>query len=155
MILKMNSLVDKKMIRKLYQASQAGVQVDLLVRGISCLKTGLPEISENIRIVSVLGRYLEHSRIYYFENNGKPKILMGSADLMPRNLNNRIEVLFPIENQGLIKRVKKDILDIYLKPDTRSWEMNSDGSYTWRCPDPENCFDIQDYFRKKAAKRKL
>ena len=151
MILKMNSLVDKKMIRHLYRASQAGVKVDLIVRGISCIKPGLPEISENIQVVSVLGKYLEHSRVYYFANNGDPVMLMGSADLMPRNLNNRVEVLFPIEDEILIQRMKDQVLSTYLKPGIRAWQMNPDGSFTWKCEDPETAFDVQEHFRTLAS----
>ncbi len=151
MILKMNSLVDEKMIRKLYQASQAGVKVDLIVRGISCIKPGIPGVSENIQVVSVLGKYLEHSRIYYFANNGDPVMLMGSADLMPRNLNNRVEVLFPIEDPALIQQITEQVLNVYLKPDIRAWQMNPDGSFSWKCKDPETAFDVQEHFRNKAA----
>lgn len=151
MILKMNSLVDKGMIYLLYKASRAGVKVDLIVRGISCIKPGLPGISENIQVVSVLGRYLEHSRVYYFANNGHPIMLMGSADLMPRNLNNRVEVLFPIENENLIQRIKEQVLSVYLKPNIRAWQMQSNGSFIWKCDDPETAFDIQEHFRSLAA----
>ena len=151
MILKMNSLVDEKIIRKLYQASQAGVKVDLIVRGISCIKPGITDVSENIQVVSVLGKYLEHSRIYYFANNGDPIMLMGSADLMPRNLNNRVEVLFPIEDPALIQQITEQVLNVYLKPDIRAWQMNSDGSFSWKCKDPETAFDVQEHFRNKAA----
>ncbi len=152
MILKMNALVDKSMIKLLYKASQAGVKVDLLVRGISCIKPGIPGVSDNIQVVSVLGRYLEHSRVYYFANNGEPTVLMGSADLMPRNLNNRIEVVFPIEDKLLIDKIKEEVLDIYLKPDIRAWQMHPDGSFTWKTDTPDTAFDVQAYFRKEANK---
>ncbi len=154
MILKMNALVDKKMIALLYKASQAGVKVDLLVRGISSIRPGLEGLSENIRVVSVLGKFLEHSRVYYFYNQGNPTLLMGSADLMPRNLNNRVEVLFPIENQLLIKKIKKEILDIYLQEDIRAWGQMSDGSFQWISNDPNNAFDIQEYFIDIAEQAK-
>ena len=152
MILKMNSLVDQKIIKLLYKASQVGVKVDLLVRGISCIKPGLPGISENIQVISVLGQYLEHSRIYYFSNAGNPEILMGSADLMPRNLNNRVEVLFPIEDMILIEKIRSEILEVYLQDNIRAWQMQSDGSFTWKCDNPETAFDIQDHFRIQANK---
>ena len=100
LIFKMNSLADAPMIRLLYQASQAGVKIDLLVRGICCMKPGIDGLSENIRVISVVGRYLEHSRIYYFLNDGNEEIYMGSADLMPRNLNRRVEVIFPVEDSA-------------------------------------------------------
>ncbi|MEE9189080.1 MAG: polyphosphate kinase 1, partial [Anaerolineales bacterium] len=98
LIFKMNSLVDKKMIKKLYEASMAGVKIDLIVRGMCCLRPGIEGVSDNIRVLSVVGRFLEHSRIYYFRNGGQEEILLGSADLMPRNIDNRVEVLFPVED---------------------------------------------------------
>ena len=150
MILKMNALVDQKIIKLLYLASQAGVNIDLIVRGISCIKPGIPGVSDNIRVISVLGKYLEHSRVYYFNNNRKPIMLVGSADLMPRNLNNRVEVLFPISNIKQIKNIKKEVLDIYLKKNIRAWSLNSDGSYEWISEDPENAIDVQEHFITQA-----
>ncbi|UCF35397.1 MAG: polyphosphate kinase 1 [Acidobacteriota bacterium] len=128
-IFKMNSLVDKACIRALYQASQAGVRIDLQVRGICCLRPGVPRVSENIRVTSIVGRFLEHSRIFYFHNNGNEDILLGSADLMPRNLEGRVEVLFPLEDPGLIAAVREDILKLHLKDRVKCWELNSDGEY--------------------------
>ena len=132
LIFKMNALVDPEIIRILYQASQAGVQVDLLVRGICCLRPGLPGISHNIQVVSIVGRFLEHSRIYYFRNGGDEKMYLGSADLMPRNLDRRVEVLFPIDDETLIQHVKTEILDIYLADTVKARQMRSDGSYLRR-----------------------
>lgn len=129
LIFKMNSLVDPPMIRKLYQASQAGVRVDLIVRGMCCLRPGLPGVSENIRVISVVGRFLEHSRIYYFHNDGDEEVLLGSADLMPRNINHRVEVLFPVEDPRLIRYLKDDVLDTYLKANAKTRLMMPDGSY--------------------------
>lgn len=154
MILKMNALVDKNIIKLLYQASQAGVKIDLIVRGISCIKPGIPGVSDNIRVISVLGKFLEHSRVYYFQNNRSPVMLIGSADLMPRNLNNRVEVLFPIGNRKQIKKIKEEVLEIYLKENIRAWSLGSDGSYQWITQEPENSFDIQEHFIAAAEEKK-
>lgn len=149
-ILKMNALVDRPMIRQLYQASQAGVKIDLIVRGICCLRPGVPGLSENIRVVSVVGRFLEHSRIYYFHHHGKEIIYMGSADLMPRNLNQRVEVLFPVEDEGMIRHVRDDVLEIYLKDNIKAWRMQSDGSYDYiQPPESGSLVDIQRWFLRQ------
>ncbi|MBV8205208.1 MAG: polyphosphate kinase 1 [Acidobacteria bacterium] len=132
MILKMNALTDERMIRRLYEASQAGVKVDLLVRGMCCLKPGISGVSENIRVISVVGRFLEHSRIYYFHNGGDPLILAGSADLMERNLDRRVEVLFPIEDRRLIRHLHEKVLELYLSDNVKAREMLPDGRYLKR-----------------------
>ncbi len=132
LIFKMNALVDRRIIQLLYQASQAGVKIDLLCRGICCLRPGLPGISENIRVVSIVGRFLEHSRIYYFHNNGDEEIYLGSADLMPRNLNRRVEVLFPVEDRQMVRHLHDDILATYLADNVKAREMQADGSYLRR-----------------------
>ena len=129
LIFKMNSLVDKRMIKALYKASIAGVKIDLIVRGMCCLRPGIKSISENIRIISVVGRFLEHSRIYYFRNGGKEEILLGSADLMPRNINNRVEVLFPVEDAGIIRYLRDDVLAEYQNDTVKARLMNSEGIY--------------------------
>ncbi|HEU0006713.1 MAG TPA: polyphosphate kinase 1 [Terriglobia bacterium] len=129
LILKMNSLMDKSIIRLLYQASQTGVQMDLIVRGICCLRPGLEGISENIRVVSIVGRFLEHSRIFYFRNGGNEEVYLGSADLMPRNLNHRVEALFPVESPKLIQYLRDEVLATYLADNTQAREMLSNGSY--------------------------
>ena len=129
LIFKANALEDPPMIRLLYQASQAGVKVDLLVRGICCLRPGVPGMSENIRVISIVGRFLEHSRIYYFRNGGAEEVYMGSADLMRRNLSHRVEIIFPIENSRLVRRLK-DILDVYLADQAKARYLQTDGSYT-------------------------
>ncbi len=129
MIMKMNSLVDPRMIRKLYEASQAGVKIDLIVRGMCCLRPGRKGISENIRVISVVGRFLEHSRIYYFCNGGQEEIYSGSADLMPRNINWRVEVLFPVQDKRLIRYLRDDVLETYLHANRKTRLMHPDGSY--------------------------
>ena len=127
-IMKMNALVDPKTIRSLYRASCEGVQIDLIVRGICCLKPGIPGISDNIRVISIIGRFLEHSRAYYFHNGGKEELYLGSADIMPRNLDDRVETLFPVFDKSLIQRVKGD-LQLMLTDNVKAWEMNPDGLY--------------------------
>ncbi len=129
LIFKMNALVDKRAIRLLYQASQAGVQVDLLVRGICCLRPGIKGVSENIRVTSIVGRFLEHSRIYYFRNAGQEEIFLGSADLMPRNLNRRVEVVFPVRDPALIRHLRDDVLSTYLSDTVKARHMQPNGSY--------------------------
>ena len=129
LIFKCNSLVDRRMIRLLYEASRAGVKVDLLVRGICCLRPGLEGLSENIRVVSIVGRFLEHSRIFYFRNAGKEEVYLGSADLMPRNLDRRVETLFPVEDPGLVRRLRDEILGTYLADNAKCRRMAADGSY--------------------------
>jgi polyphosphate kinase len=129
LIFKMNSLVDKRMIKALYKASMAGVKIDLIVRGMCSLRPGLEGISENIRVMSVVGRFLEHSRIYYFRNAGDEEILLGSADLMPRNINNRVEVLFPVEDPDLIHYLRDDVLSEYMLDNIKTRVMLPDGSY--------------------------
>lgn len=126
---KMNALDDPDMIKLFYRASQAGVQVDLLVRGICCLRPGLPGVSDNIRVISIVGRFLEHSRIYWFRNGGREEAFVGSADLMPRNLSRRIEVVFPVETPKHLRRLKDEILDTYLADNVNARRMNADGSY--------------------------
>jgi polyphosphate kinase len=126
---KMNSLVDKACIRALYGASQAGVRVDLQVRGICCLRPGVPRVSENISVTSVVGRFLEHTRIFYFHNGGEKEILIGSADLMPRNLNGRVETLFPVEDPKLLTAIRDDILKLHLSDNVKCWKLLPDGEY--------------------------
>ena len=129
LIFKMNALVDKRSIRLLYEASQAGVKVDLLVRGICCLRPGIKGVSENIRVTSIVGRFLEHSRIYYFRNAGQEEIYMGSADLMPRNLNRRVEVVFPVSDPKLIRHLRDEVLAIYLADTVKARHMQPNGNY--------------------------
>src|SRR4051794_22967186 len=130
-VLKMNSLVDARCIRALYEASQAGVQVDLAVRGICCLLPGVPDISDNITVVSVVGRFLEHSRIYGFERGDEREFWIGSPDLMPRNLDTRVELLAPVEEESLRAELQ-DTVERYLADDTYGWELSEDGDWTRR-----------------------
>ncbi len=136
LILKTNALVDKPVIKLLYEASQAGVRIDLIVRGICCLRPGLPGISEGITVTSVVGRFLEHSRVYYCRNGNQEEIYMGSADLMPRNLDRRVEILFPVEDQDLIRYLRYDVLETYLKDNVKARRMRPDGTYERVHPEP-------------------
>ena len=147
LIFKVNSMVDKKMIQLLYKASQAGVKIDLFVRGICCLRPGMPEISENIEVISIVGRFLEHSRIYYFRNGGNEEIYLGSADLMPRNIDRRVEVLFPVQNKLMIKHIYDNVLSYYYKDNTKSRKMLPDGSYIRIKPqNDDEPLNIQNWF---------
>lgn len=130
---KMNSLVDPQMIKILYEASQVGVQIDLVIRGMCCLLPGIKGVSENIRVISIIGRYLEHSRIFYFHNNGQEEVFIGSADWMRRNLDRRVEAVTPIEDPGIVKDLK-EILDIMLADNRQAWDLQADGSYIQRRP---------------------
>jgi len=129
-IVKVNALTEVQLINKLYEASQAGVQIDLIIRSICCLRPGLPNLSENIRVRSIVGRFLEHTRVYYFGNNGNPRIYCSSADWMDRNLFNRVEVCFPIEDPALKKRIYQQGLVNYLKDNIRAWLLQGDGTWT-------------------------
>ena len=129
MIAKMNSLVDPEVILALYRASQAGVQVDLIVRGICCLRPGVPGLSENIRVRSVIDRFLEHSRVFFFEAGGAREVYASSADWMPRNFQRRVEVMFPIEDEKLKQRIFDRVLGLGLRDDTKAHELQPDGTY--------------------------
>jgi polyphosphate kinase len=132
-VAKMNALVDPKLIQTLYEASQAGVQIDLIVRGICCLRPGLKEISENIRVISIVGRFLEHSRIFYFNNSGEDELFIGSADWMPRNLDRRVEAVVQVEDADIAKDLQ-EILGIMLADNRHAWELQPDGHYLQRRP---------------------
>jgi polyphosphate kinase len=134
-VMKMNALVDKRCIKALYRASQAGVPVELNIRGICCLRPGLPGVSENIRVHSVVGRFLEHSRIYGFERNGEQIVFIGSADLMPRNLDTRVELLAPVREPALRNELL-DALERCMADDTNAWTLAADGGWTRREPSP-------------------
>jgi polyphosphate kinase len=134
LIFKINSLTDPDMVKILYEASRAGVQIDLFVRGMCCLRPGVKNLSENIRVKSIVGRYLEHSRIFYFFNGGQEQIYLGSADLMERNLNRRVELLFPIESPEHIRHICEGILDVYLRDNQLAYAMKPDGKYERKSP---------------------
>lgn len=129
-VAKLNSLVDSAVIEALYDASRAGVTVELLIRGICCLVPGLPGTSENIHVTSVIDRYLEHSRVFVFENGGEPRVYVSSGDWMPRNFFRRIELTYPINDPALAKRVLKEILDVSLSDNVKAWELHPDGTYS-------------------------
>jgi polyphosphate kinase len=151
LIFKVNAIVDRWFIDLLYEASQAGVKVDLLVRSMCCLKPGVKGVSENIHVVSIVGRYLEHSRVYYFHNGGKDEIYIGSADLMTRNLDHRVEVVFPIEQEEHIHYLRDKMLDTYLKDNTRARMMQADGTYTRLKPTGDNKgIDVQEFFMSNS-----
>jgi polyphosphate kinase len=132
-IAKMNALVDVEMINNLYEASQAGVEIDLIIRGICCLKPGVPGVSENIRVISIVGRFLEHSRIYYFHNSGESEYYFGSADWMPRNFDRRVEAVAPADSPLHQKRLRS-VLDACLTDNRQAWDLRPDGSYVQRTP---------------------
>jgi polyphosphate kinase len=132
-VAKMNSLLDKPVIQKLYEASIAGVKIELIVRGICTLRPGLKGISENISVRSIVGRQLEHSRIFWFHNGGDDKVFLSSADWMPRNLNDRVELFFPVETEEHIRRLQ-DILNLYLADNVGSHIMQSNGNYRRSTP---------------------
>ena len=154
LIFKVNALVDQRVIQLLYEASQAGVKIDLLVRGICSLIPGIKDVSENIRVISILGRYLEHSRIYYFQNDGKEEMYLGSADLMPRNLNHRVEVVFPIERPEHVRYLRDYVLENYLKDNMSARLMLSDGTYKRIHPsDHEKGLDIQNWLMQHPPEK--
>lgn len=135
-IAKMNALVDPALIRLLYAASQKGVQVDLIVRGMCCLRPGVPGLSENIRVISIVGRFLEHSRLFYFQNDGDEELYFGSADWMPRNLDRRVEVVIPVHDSELRRQLRDDVLTLLLQDNCHAWELQPNGNYVRRHPAP-------------------
>ena len=132
-VAKMNALVDPQIIVALYEASQAGVQIDLIVRGICCLRPGVEGVSENIRVTSIVGRFLEHSRVFYFHNSGQEEVFIGSADWMPRNLDRRVEAVVPIEDEAIVKDLQ-ELLGIMLADNRQAWDLQPDGRYLQRRP---------------------
>ena len=155
-IVKNNAVADQGMIKSLYRASQAGVQVDMVVRGVCCLRPGIAQISDNIRVRSIVGRFLEHSRIYYFLNGGEEEIYIGSADLMERNLDRRVEVVSPINDATLKRHLRDTVIEALLSDTHRAWELQSDGSYVRVRPpegvDPLNSQQfLLEWYSKHAA----
>lgn len=151
-VAKMNSLCDKKIIAALYEASAAGVKINLIVRGICCLRTGIPGVSENITVRSIVGMFLEHSRIFYFHNDGNEEVYMGSADWMPRNLDKRIEILFPVEDTGLKEEVIH-ILEVQLSDNLKAQVMNEKGEYVKIDRRGRKKLCAQEYFCHEAQER--
>ena len=157
MIVKLNSLVDQEIIEKLYEASCAGVKIDLVIRGICCLRPKVPGLSDNIRVVSIVGRFLEHSRIYYFENAGEPVVYLASADWMPRNFLRRVEIAFPIEDPALRDELINEVLSRFVNDRVKARELQADGTYVRLRseegqPRSQAQLQFRDYFRRQARK---
>jgi polyphosphate kinase len=151
MIAKLNRLADPNIIQCLYDASAAGVEIDLIVRGICMLRPGVPGLSENIRVRSIVGRFLEHSRILFFENDGNHEIYIGSADWMPRNLNRRVEVVCPVNDPKLRNYLRDEVLQAYLRDNVSARELQPDGVYERVAVNAEEeRFDSQMYFEGMA-----
>ena len=151
-VLKVNSLVDDEIVDALYEASRAGIKIELLVRGVCSLRPGVPGMSDTIRVISIVGRFLEHSRIHYFGGGGKPEAYIGSADLMRRNLERRIEVMTPIKSPEMIRHLREDILEPYLRDTQMAWVMQPDGSYVRRTPSRnKEPFAAQLHFMERPA----
>ncbi len=150
-IIKINSLADPKIIRVLYAASQAGVEIELIVRGICCLKPGITGVSDNIKVRSIIGRFLEHERVYYFYNNGEEQVYCASADLMERNIYHRVEVCFPITNKRLAKRVIEEALLFYLSDNQQAWQLQADGNYQRISAGKSKKFSAQEELLNKLS----
>ena len=144
-VIKVNAITDDGMIRALYRASQAGVTIDLLVRGICSLRPGVPGISDRIRVRSIVGRFLEHSRIYWFANGGAEEMFIGSADVMERNLGRRVETLIPVREERILRHLRDVVLDAYLKDTDRATALDASGTYTHVAPGPEGPFNAQEF----------
>ncbi len=143
-VAKMNALLDRATVEALYAASNAGVEIDLIVRGMCSLRPGVKGLSERIRVRSIVGRYLEHSRIFSFANGGEPEVFCGSADWMPRNLFERCEVVFPIDDPALARRLREEILAGYLADNVKARLLQPDGRYV-RAPKGGPAFSVQDH----------
>lgn len=151
-IAKMNSLCDRDIIAALYSASAAGVKIDLIIRGICCLKVGIPGVSENITVRSIVGNFLEHARIFCFYSGGNEEVFMGSADWMPRNLEKRVEIVFPVEDEQIKKEVMH-ILDIQMKDNVKASILQADGTYTKPDKRGKMLVNSQEYFCREATER--
>jgi polyphosphate kinase len=149
-IAKMNSLVDPQAIEALYRASRAGVQVDLIVRGLCALRPGVPGVSDNIRVHSIVGRFLEHSRVFYFGNDGSSELFLASADWMERNFFRRVEIAFPVREQTHRDRILRD-LNLYLADNTQAWTLGRDGHYARRVKVDEEACDAQNSLLTRYA----
>jgi polyphosphate kinase len=152
-IVKMNSFTDKILIKKMYEASQAGVKIEFIIRGICCLIPGIPGVSDNIQVRSIVGRFLEHSRIYYFHNNGKRDLYLSSADMMTRNMVNRVEIAFPVLDQK-IKEIILKTLKLFLSDNTKAWALQNDESYIKLSPGATEPISAQSELRKLANQEK-
>jgi polyphosphate kinase len=151
LIFKMNALEDRAMVRLLYEASRAGVRIDLIVRGLCCLRPGIPGVSENITVKSIVGRFLEHSRLYYFENGGNEEIYVGSADLMPRNLDRRVEILFPILDSAIIRSLRDSVLEKCIGDNSKARIGKPEGTYEFAPIDGAGSVDSQAWFIRHRA----
>jgi polyphosphate kinase len=156
-VAKLNSLVDQEVIEKLYEASCAGVKIDLIIRGICCLRPKIPGLSENIRVISIVGRFLEHSRVYYFANDGQPDLYLASADWMPRNFHRRVEIAFPIESPPLRDEIIDEVLPRFLTDYGKARELQPDGTYVRLKPEagaPRSQAQLQfrEHSRRQAKK---
>jgi polyphosphate kinase len=149
-IIKVNSITDDQMIRVLYKAAQAGVSIDLIVRGICCLRPGVPGVSENIRVRSIVGRFLEHSRLYWFGNGGRDELYFGSADLMERNLDRRVETLAPVNDPDVLAHLRDVVLASYLRDTDRAMTLDREGRYT-RPDAGSDRFNAQDFLLQHYA----
>lgn len=150
-IAKLNSLTEVQIMQALYRASMAGVQIDLVIRGMCCLRPGIPGLSENIRVRSIIGRFLEHTRIYYFHHSGEELITLSSADWMERNLFNRVETCFPITDEKLKARVLEEGLDVYLRDNAQAWLLQPDGTYQRASCDPDNVIAAQHWLLERLT----
>jgi polyphosphate kinase len=152
MIFKLNAITDDQMVRVLYRASQAGVSVDLIVRGICCLRPGLPGVSDNIRVRSIVGRFLEHSRIYWFENDGQEEMYIGSADLMERNLDRRVEALIPVLDPDILAHLRDVVLHAYMQDTERAMTLDATGAYQ-RPETTSGSFNAQQFLLQHYAEK--